>query len=615
MNDLNGREDSEAKKEGTEVSEEKKKEELLESEKPQRTIASKFWAYLSILIFITVIFMTFYAVWTGINLISKARVDKAALLTTITNTIVELNAPEILNGDYENFDNLVKKMMGQNVLVYTVVINNEGIIEYSTRESDVGKTVTNSHFLETIRILEPIPQSEKTWWEIYADSLLFTKLNFPIFRNAVILADGKKVLIYTYLGTISEVANIYRGYIALAVTFIFCGFLSSIFLARMVTKPIKELYHGSKRLSQKDLSFRIPVDTDDEIGKLAESFNKMAEELEQSYTYLEDKVQERTKELEQKKEEVEKKNLEIEEAYQELKAAQVQLVHSEKMSSLGQLVAGVAHELNNPINFIYGNMEHLKNYSHDMKTLIDKYETCIASLKEEERQDIEDFKEEIDYEYLLEDLDDLLDSCKEGAERTRQIVLDLRNFSRLDEANLKDVNIHEGLDSTLNILHNKYKNRVDVIKDYDESIPAVTCFAGQLNQVFMNILANAAQAIKGKGTVKITTRKDGDYAKISFTDNGVGIDPEHLSRIFDPFFTTKDIGEGTGLGLSVSYGIIEKHNGTISVESKVGEGTTFTIRIPIKWKKDIIKKNRQTADELNEEKKQKSQNSDGSEEE
>jgi len=235
-----------------------------------------------------------------------------------------------------------------------------------------------------------------------------------------------------------------------------------------------------------------------------------------------------------------------------------------------------------------------------MKCLIDKYEKVIQKLNEEDREEIEDYKEEIDYEYLLEDLDDLLDSCKEGAERTRQIVLDLRNFSRLDEANLKEVNVHEGIDSTLNILHNKYKNRIEVEKDYDQSIPMITCFAGQLNQVFMNILANAAQAIDGKGDVKIVTRKDGDFVKISFTDSGRGIDAQHLNRIFDPFFTTKDVGEGTGLGLSVSYGIIEKHNGTISVESKVGEGTTFTVRIPAKWKGLDIKKTEESADLLKE---------------
>lgn len=564
--------------ENSEINTEAKKSKGKASDKPKNSIAGKFGAYLSILIFMTVLFMTFYAVWTGINLIDRARMDKHNTVEMYSHEIVVSLKDELVKDDYEAFDKICKNLMKKGLVINTFIFNNKGTIKYSTQEGLVGHAIND--------VLKEEEAKNKHVLQIMYDNITFSKLNTPNFINFITLSNNDVVAFDLFLGNLSQVTAIYRGYIILAIIFIGCGFASATVLAKMVTKPIQELYIGAVKFAQKDWSYRITIQSDDEIGKLAESFNKMAEELSQIYESLEQKVRERTKELAKKNDEVEAKNAEIEKAYKELKAAQVKLVHSEKMSSLGQLVAGVAHELNNPINFIYGNMEHLKNYAHDLEELINKYSEFEDNLKDDQKEEINDFKEEIDYEYLVEDLDDLLDSCKEGAERTRQIVLDLRNFSRLDEASLKEVNIHEGIDSTLNILHNKYKNRINVIKDYDTTIPQIYCFAGQLNQVFMNLLANAAQAIDGNGDVKIVTRRDNDYIKVTITDTGCGISPENLSKIFDPFFTTKDVGEGTGLGLSVSYGIIEKHNGTISVESKVGEGTTFTIKLPIKWQKN-----------------------------
>lgn len=550
------------------------------SEKPKHSITGKFGAYISVLIFMVVIFMTFYAVWTGINVIDTARMDKYKTIELYSHEIVVSYAQELIKDDYENYNMTIQNLMQKGIVISSYIVNKDGIIKYSTDKNEIGQNA-----LELKK--ENIPQNVSFIKKMY-DNITFSKLQDVDFTNFIKLPNTDIVAINLYLGNLSAVATIYRGYIILAIVFIICGFASASVLAKMVTKPIQELYTGAQRFSKGEWEYRIEVETDDEIGQLAQSFNHMADELSQIYESLEYKVEERTKELAKKNKEVEIKNDEIEKAYKELKAAQVKLVHSEKMSSLGQLVAGVAHELNNPINFIYGNIEHLKTYTHDMKDLIDKYTSFEESLTEAQKEEISEIKEEVDYEYLLEDLDDLLDSCKEGSERTRQIVLDLRNFSRLDEANLKEVNIHEGIDSTLNILHNKYKNCIEVIKNYDQSIPNIYCFAGQLNQVFMNLLANAAQAIdnKGQGTVTITTQKDDTHAKIIIADSGCGITAENLSKIFDPFFTTKDVGEGTGLGLSVSYGIIEKHNGTITVESKVGEGTTFTVKIPLKWEKE-----------------------------
>jgi signal transduction histidine kinase len=293
----------------------------------------------------------------------------------------------------------------------------------------------------------------------------------------------------------------------------------------------------------------------------------------QFYQTLEDKVEERTRELANA-------NQELKNTLQKLKETQVQLIHSEKMASLGQLVAGVAHELNNPISFIYSNMEHLKGYIKGLKRVLSTYSQVFLS-NQDDRELIDRVGQEVELDYILRDIDVLLNDFNEGAERTKQIVQDLRSFSRLDEAELKEVNIHDGIESTLNLLRNQYKKGIQVHKDYGE-LPLVECYASQLNQVFMNLLLNAAQAIEGKGDVWIQTRQLGDFVRIIVRDNGKGIRSEHLDKIFDPFFTTKSLGEGTGLGLSITYGIIRKHQGIIFVESEIGKGTTFTIELPVK---------------------------------
>jgi light-regulated signal transduction histidine kinase (bacteriophytochrome) len=284
-------------------------------------------------------------------------------------------------------------------------------------------------------------------------------------------------------------------------------------------------------------------------------------------------------------------------ALQDLQHAQGQLVQSEKMSSLGQLVAGVAHEINNPVNFIYGNLAHATEYAHDLLELLDLYQKHLP----EPDLEIVDLMEDIDFEFLVEDLPRMLASMKVGADRIRQIVLSLRNFSRLDQSEMKPVNIHDGIDSTLMILHHRIKAKgdrpaIEIVKNYGD-LPSVECYAGQLNQVFMNILGNAIDALeeawvahshpdqppRPTPSIRITTERHKNHTiAIEIGDNGPGI-PEHLkNRIFDPFFTTKDIGKGTGMGLSISHQIVaEKHGGQFECESEPGNGTTFRIVIPI----------------------------------
>ena len=279
----------------------------------------------------------------------------------------------------------------------------------------------------------------------------------------------------------------------------------------------------------------------------------------------------------------------------QLEQAKIQLVQSEKMSSLGQMMAGVAHEINNPINFIYGNLKPARNYVQDLVTLIDCYQACYPNPK----PDVIDCLEDIDLDFLREDLDKLLDSLSSGTVRIRKLVLSLRNFSRLDEAERQSVDIHEGIESTLVILSSRLKSsparpEIPVIRQYGQ-VPLVSCYPSQLNQVIMNIVGNAIDAFEensSRDSLQVSKAEpdaiwieteivDGDWVRIAIADNGPGMSAKTQAKLFDPFFTTKDIGKGTGLGLSISYQIIvDKHGGRLSCESAIGKGTKFTIEFP-----------------------------------
>jgi len=280
------------------------------------------------------------------------------------------------------------------------------------------------------------------------------------------------------------------------------------------------------------------------------------------------------------KHDLEHRNAELARQKREMQRLQAQVFQTEKMASLGQMAAGVAHELNNPAGFIYSNIDLLKVYIERLKSCLADYDRLALPAEIAER--IRSIKKEIDYENLVAELGSILSDCYVGAERIRDVVQNLRLFSRLDDAAVTRVDLNEGIEATIRLLSVYYKSgRIRLVREYGE-IPHVNCYAAQLNQVWMNLLVNAAQAVKSaEGEVRISTRCTDRTVIVEISDTGAGISADKLSRIFDPFFTTKPVGEGTGLGLSISHGIVERHGGTIEVESAPGRGTTFTISLPI----------------------------------
>ncbi len=273
----------------------------------------------------------------------------------------------------------------------------------------------------------------------------------------------------------------------------------------------------------------------------------------------------------------------LQEAHHHLQESHEQLLQSEKLASIGQLAAGVAHEINNPVGYVYSNLGTLQEYTDGLCRMLESYEKLesLVANDEPELQRLRELKTELDVEYLKDDVRNLVSESREGIARVKGIVQDLKDFSHVDEAEWQWADLHRGLDSTLNIVNNEIKYKAKVIREYGE-LPSVECLASQLNQVFMNLLVNAAHAIEEQGTITIRTGMQAeDNVWVEISDTGSGISAENMKKIFDPFFTTKGVGKGTGLGLSLSYGIVNKHGGHIEVSSEIGKGTTFRILLPV----------------------------------
>lgn len=359
-------------------------------------------------------------------------------------------------------------------------------------------------------------------------------------------------------------------------------------VSRSITKPVHQLLQGTQRIAQGEFDHPIRIKTGDELSILASAFNEMGSQLQQMLSLLE----QQNEDLEDR---VTQRTAELTQTLTELQETQTQLIQSEKMSSLGQLVAGIAHEVNNPVNFVHGNLQHLRGYTQDLLILVQLYQAYYPDPIPE----IVDKLETVDLPFLKADLAKLLKSMEMGTRRIQEIVVSLRNFSRIDESDRKAVNVHEGIDSTLEILQHRLKATdrrpaIQVCKDYGD-LPLVACYPGQLNQVIMNLLANAIDALDENNSgrsyadlvthphiIQIQTRvAQPGWVTIAIQDNGSGIPEALQSKLFNPFFTTKPIGQGTGMGLSISYRIIEKHGGKLYVDPACHQGGRFVIDLPI----------------------------------
>lgn len=349
----------------------------------------------------------------------------------------------------------------------------------------------------------------------------------------------------------------------------------AFFTSRAIAHPLEAVTQVAQRaIQEENFDLQVAATSRDEIGTLATALNQLIQWVG-DYTA---RLEEARKNLEQR---VEERTAELTRALHDLQMTQTQLIQTEKMSSLGQMVAGIAHELNNPVNFIHGNIIYTEQYCQNLMELIELYQKHCCQVSPE----IQEYREQADLEFVFSDLPSILKSMKVGTERIKDIVISLRNFSRLDESEQKSVDIHEGIENSLLILSHRIKNNIQVIKKYDE-LPLIACYPAQLNQVFMNIIANALDAlldseVNPKQLIVKTANLEKDRIQVSIKDNGSGISPEIRDRLFDPFFTTKPVGKGTGLGLSICYQIVEKHQGKIEVISELGRGSEFRIALPI----------------------------------
>ncbi|MBR6163684.1 HAMP domain-containing histidine kinase [bacterium] len=409
----------------------------------------------------------------------------------------------------------------------------------------------------------------------------------PVMHPVSIL-KGKSVI---YMGFNSDPESSFKlGKLLQQVSFIFIIFSLALtiaityFVSILILSPLERLRNVASKFSEGDLNDRVNSTYFTEINDLITSYNTMADVLQKLYSTLEAEVSARTKELKV--------------AYSELQSTQAMMVHSEKMKSLGELVAGIMHEINNPINFIYGNMTHLDNYSKDLVRIVEEYSDLDKDLSEELRNKYKSLKEELDYDFIKTDIPDLIKSCKEGAERAKNIIQDLKSFSRFEESAIASVNIEKEIDTCLTILYNKYKNRITIHKEFPENMQTIEAYGGQLNQVFMNILDNAIGAIEGQGDIWVRASFTNNNVRVEIEDNGSGMSEETKQKVFNPFFTTKPVGKGTGLGMSITYKVIKNHNGNIEIESQEGIGTKFIITLPINIDRELMVKNNKEEEDI-----------------
>ena len=366
----------------------------------------------------------------------------------------------------------------------------------------------------------------------------------------------------------------FRQYVLISLSLMFFMALIALFLGHKISKPIVTLARWADKINKSDIHPFPGKMPNDEIGLLSESFNHMVTRLNETMTSRDNLTQEVAI-----RKQAEQEALIL---AQELKDAQAMMLHREKMASVGQLAAGVAHEINNPIGFVASNLYTMKKYVSRLQEYVNQQDVLLKENRSDDEitDSLRQLLKKLKIHQIIEDIPDLIDESTDGVERVSAIVKNLKSFSRVNDNESKHACINECLASTLKMVSNELKYKAEIQEEYGE-IPEIECNPGELNQVFMNLLVNAGHAIEEKGQITIKTWQEDANIYIKISDTGQGIDPKSLPYIFEPFYTTKEVGKGTGLGLSITHEIVKQHNGNITVESTTGEGTSFTITLPI----------------------------------
>ncbi|MBD2250551.1 sensor histidine kinase [Nostoc parmelioides] len=434
-----------------------------------------------------------------------------------------------------------------------------------------------------------------------AQSILLEFTNSDLVLKFDGISDDLDTLLQTAYAEIEEAEEFQKTSTKLAQKIVIISIILSVVISvilgiltsRAIASPIQTITNVARRSTEEsNFDLQVTINRDDELGVLANSFNQLIATVKQLLTQQQtanEKLTNYNEALENRNQEISEKNNQLQQVLEELQRSQLQMVQSEKMSALGQMVAGIAHEINNPVSFIHGNLTYVQEYTENLIKFVQLYHKYYP----EPLSEIVDLAEYIDLDFIQKDLPKMLNSMKMGTDRICKIVLSLRNFSRLDESEFKAVDIHEGIDNTLLILQHRLKEKperqeIKVVKNYGY-LPLIECYPGQLNQVFMNILVNAIDALEEKtetlktNQITITTSvKDSQWLQIAIADSGSGIPADIQAKIFQPFFTTKPCGKGTGMGMSISQQIItERHGGKLECFSTIGEGTEFLIQIPV----------------------------------
>ena len=532
------------------------------------SILHKIMLYATLLVFTAVGIGTYLAVKTESGVRKEELIYKANYLTKDIGSSTK-HAFSSLNWIF--VEKMLKELLqaGRHEVIYAKVVNPNGEVYLASNRSYYGEKVDSSLL------------SDK---ETLLDNYFFPhkKVHGILSIHPITISNERwHIILGLSLKSVKEaIGGLIIRNVAFGGLIVLLGIIGSLFLSRSISRPIINLANAAKIISAGNWDRPVLVESNDEVGLLSHSFNRMLNSLKET----EDQLRNYSQNLEKM---VEERTVKLKKTLTYLQNTQSQLVQSEKMASIGQLAAGVAHEINNPVGFVKSNLGTMNEYREDIVKLLHHYQILEAALDKEvhgngyiqkAREGIQSVKDEIDLDFIMDDYANVINESLEGIARVAKIVVDLKDFAHVDKAELEHVDINEGIESTLNIVWNELKYKAEVIKDLGD-IPQVKCYPQRLNQVFMNILVNAAQAIEKKGEIRIATRALDGQVEISISDTGAGIPKENLSKIFDPFFTTKEVGKGTGLGLNMAYNIIQKHNGTIDVESEVGKGTTFVIRL------------------------------------